>query len=174
MDHPPRDERAHPFHSSVFTVLAAAMAAGVGFEYAAWARLSVTLGVTGVALLLAAPPIAVAASIARDPLPRPPALATAHDLIDGIEHADTSLWLIRMTRAHAGVAAASICLMWVCEAYGMVHVPEFVAWSTALVVTAVTAYLPWLARQEVRARGRRDTCRRMLDDVSVADRWFAG
>jgi hypothetical protein len=151
-----------------------AMAAGIGFCFWAWKRASLPLGVTGVVLLLAAPALAVVALLLGNRVPREHASKLADCFIDGIHRAESTLWMIRRTRAHVAVAAASTFLVWVCEALDLTDVPDFAFCLTLLVAIAAAGYLPWLARQEKLVLEQRDRLRRGLGEIRIAEKWFAG
>jgi len=152
----------------------AVMAAGIGFIFLAWTRASLVFGVTGVVLLLAAPPLAVVVLLARSSVTWPRAPVSAHHLIDGMYHADSALRMIRMARAHLGVAAASAFVVWVCEAFGLTDMRDFAVCLTFLIAIAAAGYLPWLAWQEGFVQEQRDECRRRLGEISIEEGWFAG
>jgi hypothetical protein len=168
------DGRARLLQATVLLLSAGAMAAGIAFVYLAWTRASLPFGVTGVVMLLAGPPVAVVALLARNSVPWPAAPVSAHSLIDGMHHADYTLWMIRMTRAHVGVAASSAFVVWVCEAFRLTHARDFAVCLTLLIAIAAAGYLPWLARQEKFVQKQRDECRRRLDEIRIAESWFAG
>jgi hypothetical protein len=152
----------------------AAAAAGIVCAYLASTRASLPLGVTAVVLLLAAPPVAVVGLLARNSTPWPPDLIRVDRLIDGMHHADSTLRMIRMTRAHVGVAAASAFLAWACEGLELTDFRTFALCLTVLVAIAAAGYLPWLARQEQLVQQQRMVLRRQLDAISTAEKWFAG
>ena len=164
--------RFAPVVALVFS--AAAMAAGIGFGFMAWKRASLPFGLTGVVLLLAAPPLAVVAFLARNSVPWEADPTRADFLIDGVHHADATLRMIRKARAHVSVAAATTFLAWTCEAFGLSDFRDFALCLTLLVAIAAAGYLPWLARQEQLVREQREVFRRRLDTVRTAEKWFAG
>ena len=174
MDNTFRDGRWRLLPMAELFLSGAAMAAGIGFFFMAWKRASLPFGVTGVVLMLAAPPIAVVALLAGNSAPRVPGPLRADSLIDGIHRAESTLRMIRRTRAHVGVAAASTFLAWVCEAFGLTDFADFALCLTLLVAIAAAGYLPWLARQEKLVRQQRELLRRGLDAIRTAEKWFAG
>jgi Na+/melibiose symporter-like transporter len=150
------------------------MAAGIACGFFAWRRASLPFALTGVILLLAAPPLAVLALLARNLLPSVPDGAHADTLIDGMHRADSTLRMIRKARAHLGVAAATVFLAWVCEACQLTHFPDFAICLTLLVAIAAAGYMPWLARQEKFVRDLREQLHGRLIATSVVEKWFAG
>jgi uncharacterized membrane protein YidH (DUF202 family) len=152
---------------------ALAVAAGIGFCFMAWKRTSLPFGVSGVVLLLAAPALAVVASLAANsPRDRGPMRADCY--IDGIHRAESTLRMIRRVRAHVGVAAASVFLVWACEALELTDFPVFALCLTLLVAIAAAGYLPWLARQEKLVLEQSQRLRRELGTIQIAEKWFAG
>ncbi|HLA70670.1 MAG TPA: hypothetical protein VK624_04110 [Steroidobacteraceae bacterium] len=169
-----RDGHWRILTAAVLVLSAAAMAAGIGFVFMAWKRASLPFGVTGVVLLLAAPPLAVAALLARNFTSRAPDCLRAQSFIDEVHRADSTLRMIRRMRAHLGVAAASTFLAWVCEAFDLADFRDFAFCLTLLVAIAAAGYLPWLARQEKLVREQREVLRRGLIASQIAEKWFAG
>lgn len=150
------------------------MVAGISFGFMAWKRASLPFGVTGVVLMLVAPALAIVASLAGTVAPRVPGSMRADSFIDGMHRADSTLRMIRRTRAHLGVAAASALLAWVCEALELTDFPDFALCLTLLVAIAAAGYLPWLAQLETLVQEQREHLRRGLDAIRIAEKWFAG
>jgi hypothetical protein len=98
----------------------------------------------------------------------------ADRLIDCMHRAESTLRMIRRTRAHVGVAAASAFVAWACEALELTDFRDFAFCLTLLVAIAAAGYLPWLARQEKLVLEQRERLRRGLDAVRIAEQWFAG
>jgi hypothetical protein len=174
MGHAFRDGHWRLLPAAVLVLSGAAMVAGIGFLFLAWRRVSLPYGVTGVGLLLAAPPLAVVAMVARASVPQRPDAMRAHDLIDGIHHMDSTLRMIRRARAHLGVAAASTLLAWICEASRLTDFLSFALCSTLMVAIAAAGCLPWFARQERIVQEQREVQIRWLAAIRIAEKWFAG
>lgn len=169
-----QEEHSGLVRTVLLALSAVVMAAGIGFCFMAWKRASMPLGVSGVVLLLAAPALAVVASIAGNPVSRASGPMRADGLIDGMHRAESTLRMIRRTRAHVAVAAASALLAWACEALELTDFPAFAFCLTLLVAIAAAGYLPWLGRQEEIVLEQREKLRRELDAIRVAENWFAG
>jgi hypothetical protein len=173
MGNPIRDGLWRYLPVVVLVLCGASMVAGIGFGFMAWKRASLPFGLTSVVLLLAAPPLSVLALLARNSFSRVNEPMRAHSLINDMQHADSTLRMIRRTRAHVGVAIATTFLAWVCEAMGLTDFRDFALCLTLLVGIAAAGYLPWLARQEKFVQERREVLRRQLESSRAAEKWFA-
>jgi hypothetical protein len=148
------------------------MGAGVWLAFNAWQLASQRLGMLSVALLLSAPMLAVAVILSR------PAGSTAHgnslggNLIDAIHRVDASLRIVRLCRAHIGVAGSFVFVLWYCQLTGYVDLMDFLVFYTAACAVAAMACLPWLAACERRLYDDRAEYRRLLGEAEHAP-WSA-
>lgn len=129
-------------------VAGVSMAAGAGSGFLAWKQDSLTLALSAAVLLLSAPAIAVASSLA---------------LMKEIGNDGAfALRTIRMARANTLVAVSYAVVLGFCQWNGMIDAAAFV-WSYGTLCALATAcYLPWLARRETQVREHHATCRQRL------------
>ena len=147
-------------------VLAAgAMAAGVWLGYLAWQLASQRFGMLSAALVLSAPMMAAGLILARprEPGGEPPSRGGA--LVDAIHRADASLRVVRLCRAHIGVAFSYVFVLGFCQFTGYYRLLEFFLFYAAACSVAAIACLPWLARHERRLSDERAEYRRLLSEV---------
>lgn len=121
---------------------AAILATGVWLAFLGWQEGSMGLGLSGVALAIAAPAVAVAASITR--------IGGVPDLFDAVNAAESALRYIRLARAHVCMLAAGALVYGFSALIGFMGARGFVAGFAVLVVVGLAVYLPWLALQERR------------------------
>ena len=155
-------------------IAAAAMLAGTWFEFLGWKRASLPSAMAGLTLLFLGPAIAVSAGAIRSYIVNTGGQLDTGLLVDAVHRMDAALQTIRLARAHVGVAAASVCLFWLCQLLGLIDAWRFVLSISLLTAATVAIYLPWLARQERRALRQRESFRQRLGEVSALGNWFAG
>jgi hypothetical protein len=149
-------------------VAAAAMGAGVWLMFIAWQLASQPLGMLSVTLLLSAPMLAVAVFLARPINSSGPENPLASDWVDAIHRVDDSLRIVRLCRAHIGVAGSFVLVLWYCQLTGYVALMEFLVFYTAACAVAAVACLPWLAAREHRLYDDRAEYRRLLGEAEAA------
>ena len=142
------------------------MIAGVWLAFIAWKLGSQPFGMLAVILLLSAPMLAVAVMLARPDHPvadgNPPAAGT---VVDAIRRVDAVLRVVRLSRAHVGVACSFVFVLWFCQLTGYVRLVEFLVFYTIACTVTAAACLPWLACCERRLHDERAEYRRLLGDV---------
>jgi hypothetical protein len=144
------------------------MVAALALAYLAWRRASLPLGLTSLLLLFTAPAIVVAAVLARNQRLEPPRDAPPHALVDALSRAEVALQVIKAARAHACVFAVHALVMLISELMGLIDAPRFVIGYIAIVAASLAGYLPWLSRQERRARDRCGEFRRAIREARPA------
>ena len=120
----------------------AILAAGVWLAFLGWEQGSIGLGLSGVALAIAAPAIAVAAAFMR--------IGAEPDMFDAVNAAESALRYIRLARAHVCMLAAGALVYGFSVLIGFIGARGFVAGYVGLVALGLAVYLPWLARREKR------------------------
>ena len=124
-------------------VAAAILAAGAWLAFLGWQQGSIEFGLSGVALAIAAPAVAVAAAFMR--------VGVEPDLFDAVNAAESALHYIRLARAHVCMLAAGALVYGFAVLIGFIGARNFVAGYAAMAVIGLAVYLPWLARRERRA-----------------------
>ncbi len=146
------------------------MAAGGWLAFNAWKLGSQRYAMLSVVLLLSAPILAVAVMLSRRGRAIEEGASSAIALIDALHRVDDSLRMVRLCRAHVGVAGASACVFWVCEWFGYARQIEFLLFFTVACLVTGAACLPWLASRERRLYDDRAEYRRLLSE-SGASAW---
>jgi hypothetical protein len=152
--------------------VASAMGAGVWLAYIAWQLASQQLGMLSVALLLSAPMLAVAVILARRAGSTGQGNPLASDFLDAIHQVDDSLRIVRLCRAHVGVACSYVFVLWFCQLAGYFRLLHFLVFYTVACSVAAAACLPWLAARERRLYDDRSEYRRLLREAEAAP-WSA-
>jgi len=137
------------------------MIAGVWLAFLAWQRGSQPMGMLAVALLLAAPILALVAILARPRSAIDAGHGAAGDLVDAIHRVDSALSAVRLCRAHLGVAGSFVFVLWFCQLTGYVSLLDFLEFYTVACAVAAIACLPWLAARERRLHDDRAEYRRL-------------
>jgi hypothetical protein len=148
--------------------VAAAMGAGAWLAFIAWQRSSQPLGMLSVALLLSAPMLAVAVILVRQAGSAAQVNSLASDFVDAIHQVDDSLRIVRICRAHIGVACSYVLVLWFCQLAGYFELMEFLVFYTVACTVAAGACLPWLAAREHRLYDDRAEYRRLLGEAEAA------
>jgi hypothetical protein len=146
-------------------IVTAAMGAGAWLAFIAWQHASQPLGMLSVALLLSAPMLAVAVILARSVGSTAPGESLASASVDAIHQVDDSLLILRLCRAHIGVASSFVFVLWFCQLTGYVRLMEFLVFYTVACTVAAVACLPWLAARERRLYDDRAEYRRLLGET---------
>ena len=153
-----------------FVAAAAAMAGGAALAYIAWRQGSHSMGLGAVVLLLVGPALTVAPLVSRREITGIEADKPAR-LSEDLRRSDLALRFIRLARANVLVAASYAFVLWTCQLGGLIDAPAF-TWSyTGICALAALAYLPWLARQEIRAQSERQVRRQRLAELKIARDW---
>ena len=143
----------------------AAIIAGGLLAFLSWQHSSPMLGMLAVLLVLAGPALAVAVIVARPDAPGKEGEPPQNALVDSLHRTDAAIRIVGLGRAHVGVFASYVVIMWICEAGGMVSLKGLLVFLTfACTVTAV-AYLPWLASRERRLYDERAEIRQRLAEI---------
>jgi hypothetical protein len=165
VDHARRRQLLRLAWNFALIYVVAAMVAGVWLAFIAWKLASQPLGMLAAILLLSAPMLAVAVMLAR---PDDPAVAgnpPASAFVAAIHRVDDVLRIVRLSRAHVGVASSFVFVLWFCQLTGYVRLMEFLVFYTFACMVTAAACLPWLASCERRLHDARAEYRRLLGDV---------
>lgn len=143
----------------------AAIIAGVWLAFLFWKLSSPMLGMLAVLLVLAGPALAVAVIVTRPDAPGEQGEPPQNALVDRIHRTDAAIRIVGLGRAHVGVMASYVVVLWICETAGMVSLDGLLVFLTfACTVTAVI-YLPWLASRERRLFEARAEIRQRLAEI---------
>lgn len=140
---------------------AATLATGVWLAFLGWKQASIEFGLSGVALAIAAPAIAVAAAFMR--------IAAEPDLFDAVNAAESALRYIRLARAHICMLAAGAAVYGFSVIIGFMGARAFVAGYAVLAAASLAVYLPWLARREKRGGELLENLRAQLRSARSGD-----
>jgi hypothetical protein len=89
-------------------------------------------------------------------------------LVDRIQSTEYSLRVVGLGRAHVGVIASYVVVMWICEFAGMVSLKGLLVFLTLACAVTAVAYLPWLATRERRLYEERAEFRLRLGEIEAA------
>lgn len=169
-------EIANPFSAGrrfLLVVVLAVMSLGGWLGFKCWHDDLPVLGLWAEVLLLASPALAVVATRLRVRDSRPGDALTPSEATDRIHQAELSLRAIRGSRAIAMMSLSYAAVLWFCQLGGLMGTRRFVLQYTLISVTAVIAYLPWLARCERRTLEMRESLRRSLLEFKSSRGWGA-
>ena len=138
------------------------MGTGAWLAFLAWKLASQPCAMLAVTLLMSAPMLAVAAFLAHPDDPT--------DDLAGMHRVEASLRVVRLCRAHLGVAGSYVFVLWFCQLAGYLRLMEFLVFYTVACVAAAVASLPWLAARERRLHDQRAEYRRLLQ-AAKATAW---
>ncbi|HYJ41006.1 MAG TPA: hypothetical protein VEW08_09460 [Steroidobacteraceae bacterium] len=145
----------------------AAIVAGVWFAFLSWKLASPMLGILSVVLVLAGPALTVALIVARPDAPAKAGEPPAGVLVDRIRRTESALRIAGLGRAHLGVIASYVVIMWICEFAGMVSLKGLLVFLTVACAVTAMAYLPWLASRERRLYEERAEFQRRLGEIEA-------
>jgi hypothetical protein len=145
----------------------AAMGAGIWLGYHAWQVASQPWAMLAVVLLLSAPMLAAAVFLARPDPPPDPGISRSGTFVDSIQRVDGSLRVVRLCRAHLGVAGSFVFVLWFCQLGGYYRLLEFLVFYTLACAAAAAAFLPWLASCERRLYDEREEYWQRLGEVEA-------
>jgi hypothetical protein len=145
----------------------AAIVMGVWLAFLYWKLSSPMFGMLAVLLVLAGPALAVAVIVVRPEDPGDPDEPPESVLVDNIHRTDASLRIAGLGRAHVGVIASYVVILWICETAGMVSLKGLLVFLTFACAMTAVAYLPWLSARERQLHEKRDELRRRLRDFET-------
>ena len=130
------------------------------------------MGLVAAVLLLVAPALAMAPLVSRGEIADTGIEADKPSRLgEVLRRSELALRFIRLARANVLVAASYAFVLWTCQLGGLIAAPAF-TWSySGICALAALAYLPWLARQEIRAQAERQVRRQRLAELKIARDW---
>lgn len=124
-------------------------------------------GMFSILLVLAGPAMAVAVIVVRPGSPGNPDEPLESVLVDRILRADASLRIVGLGRAHVGVIASYVVVLWICETGGMVSLKGLLVFLTFACAMTALIYLPWLGVRERRLHDERADLRQQLGELEA-------
>jgi len=146
----------------------AGIVAGVWCAFLSWKISSPMVGMLAVLLVLAAPALTVALIVARPDDPAGAGEPPESVLVDRIHRTESALRIVGLGRAHVGVIASYVVVMWICEFAGMVSLKGLLIFLTLACAVTAVAYLPWLASRERRLYEERAEFQLRLGEIEAA------
>ena len=130
------------------------------------------MGLVAAVLLLVAPALAMVPLVSRGEIADTGMEADKPSRLgEDLRRSELALRFIRLARANVLVAASYAFVLWTCQLGGLIDAPAF-TWSySGICALAALAYLPWLARQEIRAQAERQVRRQRLAELKIARDW---
>ncbi len=146
---------------------ALAIAIGLWFAMLAVKLSSLLFGLSAAVMLIAMPTFAVVTVLARKDSLRWEEETPEGILTVALRRADASLRAIRVGRWQVAIIAAFVATLWVTQMIGLIDARGFLVFYSAVSAATVIPYVVWLGRREIRIRGERAACGKLLEDLAA-------